>query len=548
MDPAQHLSNTQQRTPVGYPLPPPHVAPHPGYLPHHVPYPPPLTPGPTPLAPYPPTPNGFSQQYQPWPPYAPYYPHPLPMVSPPHPAGGTAGPMPMPISTPTRQPPATPVRSSGSARKRYVNSQREPGVWEFDVSVASSEAKSVFKGHSAMSWDELQMEVMKRLRDAVLPVQLGYKLSGDLGKMSYLSSEDEWEAALTRLNAKIIVARKNAVSVEIQNLTKAPSKAPKASGSRGKRRREDDVPPPVNAKQGAVYQAYKELEIALRCEAHRGHCYVDRLGGRDNHKRLDHKAMTFWAKKITLNEARIDLPPNLKPFDRLPTSKRARNSHGVPEVHVAVNIASPGSTAGASVTSVTSETHPATPSRQRPTSMPNPATPTPIDLPVRLLLELMDIHDPSLTFDYVDMESELVDFGMSTVMEVYEMHQVLLETVGGLGKEGARSLHAYVKKWLLPLMRPNGEGHGVTVGDRQEVAVEDKVEDVEVVEVVGPSRVPRDRKGKGRMLKEESHEAIFVWSSDEEGEQERQGWVKDENRDPFDMENKWAATEATFVE
>ncbi|KAI9430228.1 hypothetical protein H4582DRAFT_2064042 [Lactarius indigo] len=233
--------------------------------------------------------------------------------------------------------------------------------------------------------------------------------------------------------------------------------------------------------------------------------------------------MTFWAKKITLNEARIDLPPNLKPFDRLPTSKRARNSHGVPEVHVAVNIASPGSTAGASVTSVTSETHPATPSRQRPTSMPNPATPTPIDLPVRLLLELMDIHDPSPTFDYVDMESELVDFGMSTVMEVYEMHQVLLETVGGLGKEGARSLHAYVKKWLLPLMRPNGEGHGVTVGDRQEVAVEDKVEDVEVVEVVGPSRVPRDRKGKGRMLKEESHEAIFVWSSDEEGEQERQG-------------------------
>ncbi|KAI9432842.1 hypothetical protein H4582DRAFT_2061431 [Lactarius indigo] len=242
MDPAQHLSNTQQHTPVGYPLPPPHVAPHPGYLPHHVPYPP-LTPGPTPLAPYPPTPNGFSQQYQPWLPYTPYYPHPLPMVSPPHPAGGTAGPMPMPISTPTCQPPATPVRSLGSARKRYVNSQREPGVWEFDVSVASSEAKSVFKGHSVMSWDELQMEVMKRLRDAILPVQLEYKLSRDLGKMSYLSSEDEWEAALTRLNAKIIVAHKNA--------TKAPSKAPKASGSRGKHKREDDVPPPVNAKQGA---------------------------------------------------------------------------------------------------------------------------------------------------------------------------------------------------------------------------------------------------------------------------------------------------------
>ncbi|KAH9026936.1 hypothetical protein EDB83DRAFT_2319709 [Lactarius deliciosus] len=530
MDPAQHLSNTQQRMPVGYPLPPPHaVAPHPGYLPHGVPYPP-LTPGPTPLGPYPypPTPNGFGQQYQPWPPYTPYYPHPLPMLSPPHPAGGTAGPVPMPIPTPTRQPPATPVRTPGSARKRYVNSQREPGVWEFDVSVASSEAKSVFKGHSAMSWDELQMEVLKRLRDTALPVRLGYRMSGDLGKMSYLSSEGEWEAALTRLNAKIIAARKNAVSLEIQNLTKAPSKASKASGSREKRRREDDVPPAVSAKQGAVYQAYKELEITLRCEAHKGHCYVNRLGGRDNHKCLDHRAMTFWAKKMTLDEAAIDRPPNLKPFDPPHTTKRARNSHGVPEVHVAVNIASPGSTAGASVTSVTSETHPAQ-SRQRPTSMPNTATPTAntIDLPVRMLLELMDIHDPSPTFNYVDMESELVDFGMKTVMQVYEMHQVLLETVGGLGKEGARSLHVYVKKWLLPVIRPNGEG--VTVGDRQE-------EVVEVVEVVGPSRVPGDRKGKGRMPKEECHEAIFVWSSDEEGEQERQGWVKDENL--FDVENE----------
>ncbi|KAH9009474.1 hypothetical protein EDB85DRAFT_2162692 [Lactarius pseudohatsudake] len=536
MDPAQHLSNTpgQQRMPVGYPLPPPHAAvPHLGYLPHGVPYPP-LTPGPMP---YPPIANGFSPQYQLWPPYAPYYPHPLPI------------PTLTPTPTPTRQPPATPVRTPGSARKRYVNSQREPGVWEFDVSVASSEAKSVFKGHSAMSWDELQTEVLRRLHDTVLPVQLGYKISGDLGKMSYLSSEEEWEAALTRLNAKIIAARKNAVSLEIQNLTKAPSKASKASASKGKRRREDDIPPPMNPEQGAVYQAYKELEIALKCEAHKGHCFVDRLGGRDNHKRLDHRAMTFWAKKMTLNEAAVDRPPNLKPFDQPPTSKRARNSHGVPEVHVAVNIAlpSPGSTAGASVTSVTSKTHPATRSRQRPTSMPNAATPTPtvntIDLPVRMLLELMDIHNPSPTFNYVDMESELVDFGMRTVMQVYEMHQVLLETVGGIGKEGAHSLHAYVKKWLLPVIRPNGEGS--TVGGMQEE------EAVEVVEVVGPSRVPGDRKGKGWMLKEESHEAIFVWSSDEEeGEQKRQGWVvKDE--DPFDVENKeddWAATEATSVE
>ncbi|KAH9025883.1 hypothetical protein EDB85DRAFT_2149506 [Lactarius pseudohatsudake] len=510
MDPTWHLSNSQQPMPANYP--PPHaVAPHPGYLPHGVPYPP-LTPGPTPPRPYLPTAHGYyGQQYQSF--YAPYYGHPAPMPSPPHLASGVAGPVPVPMpmptrqhpATPTRQPPATPVRTPCGTGKRYVNSQHEPGVWEFDVSVASSEAKSVFKGHSAMRWDELQTEVLKRLRDTVLPVQLGYKLSGDIGKMSYLSSEEEWEAALTRLDVKITTARKNAVSIEIQNLTKPLSKVSKVLGSREKRRCQDNIPPAMTAEQRAVHQAFKELDITLKREAHKGHCFVDRSGGRDNHKRLDHRDLTVWAQQIASLDTTIHAPPNLKLFDR-PATKKPRHSHGTPEVHVAVNIAAPC-----------------------PMSMPNTAPPTApadhINPPVCMLLELMDIHDPSPTFSYVDTELDLAEFSMKTVMQVYGMHQVLLATIGGLGKEGAHSLHAYVDKWLLPVIRPKGKGSAV--GGRQEDVVA-----VEVEEVQG------DRKGKGRilgrLLEEERREAILV-SSDEEGEQKRQGQAKDEDVPPIEV-------------
>ncbi|KAH9166184.1 hypothetical protein EDB89DRAFT_1910890 [Lactarius sanguifluus] len=850
MDPTWHLNNSQQPIPANYPLPPPHaVAPHPGYLPHGVPYPP-LTPGPTPPGPYLPTAHGYyGQQYQSF--YAPYYAHPAPMPSPLHLASGVAGSVPVPMPMPTRQlpatpmchPPATPARTPCGTGKRYVNSQCEPGVWEFDVSVASSEAKSIFKGHSAMSWDELQTEVLKRLRDTALPVQLGYKLSRDVGKVSYLSSEEEWEATLTHLDTKITMAWKNT--------TKPLSKVSKVLGSREKRRRQDDIPPPMtrdvnelssnectrecdsfvtstrareysfprvhastsfhfgtreysrysrghviifrvgkdilyytqksllsahasvsrlasfhhtvidsaswlslvvghrsaflefmqleaasanlrrvvvvvvcrwlctwlglseipqpietgnhragvekvtshsfprstsktttttnpaNAypvpntttmachshpnddyntagrgsnndeddtpaaatttttthrrqfnhngndskagscdrhqrrattrRQGnlkrrrrrdrqqqrrsdnttgggsdpdamagvlvrlkrirvlalastrgsdgysrreyecrfgklgeysrlrvltaastsrwAVHQAFKELDIKLKCEAHKGHCFVDHSGGCDNHKRLDHRDLTVWAQQIASLDATIHAPPNLKLFDR-PATKKPRHSHGTPEVHVAVNIAAPVSTTG---TSVTSKTHRATSSCQRPMSMPNTAPPTApadhIDPPVCMLLELMDIHDPSPTFSYVDKESDLADFGMKTVMQVYGMHQVLLATVGGLGKEGAGSLHAYVDKWLLPVIQPKGKGS--TVGGRQEDVVA-----VEVEEVWG------DRKGKGRilgrLLEEERHEAILV-SSDEEGEQKRQEQAKDEDGPPIEV-------------
>ena len=52
--------------------------------------------------------------------------------------------------------------------------------------VASSVAKNVFRAHSGMAWEKIEKEVLKNLNGVVLPVQLAYQVSGDVGKMSYL--------------------------------------------------------------------------------------------------------------------------------------------------------------------------------------------------------------------------------------------------------------------------------------------------------------------------------------------------------------------------
>lgn len=79
-------------------------------------------------------------------------------------------------------------------------------------------AKRVFKAHSALTWSSFEKEVLKRLDDTVMPVQLAYRLSGDVGKHSFLNNEADWESALGRLDAKITSARKHAVSVEVRNM------------------------------------------------------------------------------------------------------------------------------------------------------------------------------------------------------------------------------------------------------------------------------------------------------------------------------------------
>ena len=71
-----------------------------------------------------------------------------------------------------------------------------------------------------MAWNEIEKLVLKNLDDVVLLVQLVYRVSGDIGKMSYLKDNADWESTLACINSKVPLACKNPVRIEIRNLVR----------------------------------------------------------------------------------------------------------------------------------------------------------------------------------------------------------------------------------------------------------------------------------------------------------------------------------------
>lgn len=71
--------------------------------------------------------------------------------------------------------------------------------------------------------------------------------------------------------------------------------APPATQAKSKKRsREDDIPDEVKI-NGTLTKKFKELTAHVKCEAHKGHCHINRSG---EHRRLDYKEMSFWAKQM----------------------------------------------------------------------------------------------------------------------------------------------------------------------------------------------------------------------------------------------------------
>jgi hypothetical protein len=275
--------------------------------------------------------------------------------------------------------------------------------------------------------------------------------------------------------------------------------------------------------------AFKKLEAALKCEAHKGHCLVDRTGGHDNHRRLSHCDMTEWAIKIVSGRLwrycvcthlsvgiwrgnYLHPPPHSVNFDRMP-AKKPRVSGSAPEVHVAVNFGSPLPGTEASYT-VNGTTHhvvqqplassSGTSSKlERALKRPN--------LPVRLLLELMDLDDLTIDLKYVDVEEQLKDNGMTGILEVYETPMELLVKIGCLGSDGASCLHKYIKERLLPVI----QGEGMVSGEKEGAASgeEEGTESGEKEGVASGKQI--EVAGGKRLVKKESKEEVIVWPSDE---------------------------------
>ena len=213
-------------------------------------------------------------------------------------------------------------------------------------------------------------------------------------------------------------------------------------------------------------------------------------------------------------------------FDRLPT-KKPRLSQGTPEVHVAVNFVAPipGAVSVETERKSTPRSYTSLPVNKTPSSSSSPD----FNLPVCLLLELMDIDDPSPTFKYVEFEDDLRENGVEGILDVYRIPQMLLVTFGNLEFYGADHLHTYIEERLMPLIKPGKEegwhkGGSVVAGTRdveKNGAICKQEPDACLdVEVEDDRHFTSLWKGKGWLLKEESVEAITVWPSDEEEEVE----------------------------
>jgi len=117
---------------------------------------------------------------------------------------------------------------------------------------------------------------------------------------------------MTRICALISRARTE-YGIEIVNLKPTPVPLAKRAKSK-KRSHEDDIPDDVKT-EGALMKEYKNLAAHLKCEAHKGHCYINRNA---EHKWLDYMQMSYWAKKMVLGEADENNPPNILSMDRQP--------------------------------------------------------------------------------------------------------------------------------------------------------------------------------------------------------------------------------------
>ena len=206
------------------------------------------------------------------------------------------------------------------------------------------------------------------------------------------------------------------------------------------------------------------------------------------------------------------------------------------EVHVAVNFASsiPGAVSVERERKGIPCSYTSSPDNEGPAEGSSSSEFNP---PICLLLELMDIDDPSPTFRYVDCEQDLRKLGVRGILDVYRIPRMLLATFGELNFYGADRLHTYIEERLMPLIKPGGKEGGrqeegsvvqeegsVVVGTQDaegsKAIYKRELDACSDVEVEDDSHFTSLRKGKGRMLKEESMEAIMVWPSDEEDEVE----------------------------
>ncbi|KAH9175512.1 hypothetical protein EDB89DRAFT_1903973 [Lactarius sanguifluus] len=409
-------------------------------------------------------------------------------------------------------------------------------VREFLVEVDGVQLRQTFTAQTDMSWQEFEKQACKRF-ETDKDLCLGYRIS--VGKRTWvpLTSEPEWQAAITSLEEKVLVACTRAVAMELMDI-RALVHPPKARGKgkgKEKRCRDDDIPPDATPEVKRQYDYVLDLQRKLLCSEHstsglRAYCWIEpsKEGVEGGHRKVQHDQMTLWAKQIVskkntsvikqrltrpqeLKNTNIHLPPNVCKLDRAPPAKKTKPTKAIPEVHIAVNITpTPQGSYAMSGTSITPSGIASTsgPSHvaqvsdiakhtDTPTLIPagHAPQPPPTNSFMVLLLDcccnnrvptayelltLMDKERPNPNLRYADAHSDLDGFGYRDTLNIVDLDVTFLSKFG-LGHDGARRVHQYTwDRFLRPfgLMPAPVDTSGPSGGASIEEVVAPTVQDV----------------------------------------------------------------------
>jgi hypothetical protein len=202
-------------------------------------------------------------------------------------------------------------------------------VWKFEVDVIDDKIKRTFTSQTDRTWSEFSEEAYRQFATPRSEVWLGYRFGRDSAWV-VLKTEIEWAKALEKLRKKMKAARWVPVTMEIKNMVshaaykegveayfgclqyesthKNTSKVQSSKG-KGKRSRQDDIPPAPTPEMAERNGYLQELKQHLLCQTHSKpgqltYCAIDQPGADrgGGHDPLTHKDITYWANEIVSSE------------------------------------------------------------------------------------------------------------------------------------------------------------------------------------------------------------------------------------------------------
>lgn len=227
--------------------------------------------------------------------------------------------------------------------------------------------------------------------------------------------------------------------------------------------------------------AYKQLEQAIQCEPHHGHCFISHAEGHDNHHHLSHAEMTLQAKTIvsfqfhlrnsaqyeykqSLGHATIYNLPHCLNFDHGPTKKPCNSQSSAPEVHVTIQNITPNTVTEPSFSSMAQSPPPysqpcvhhhlasmASANETCPANaIPSLMAHMSIFPYTQQLMEIVKAAKPGQGF--AELEGALYEAGLISSDQILLLTEDALGVIGDMGVAHAQILQNHARCLIFPLL------------------------------------------------------------------------------------------------